>query len=288
MNLTGLAVLLLLCAAFFHASWNFISKKTCGGAIFVWLFNTVASVVYIPIVIGYLWITNASLQWDYLIFMLGSAILHVGYFILLNKGYDVGDLSLVYPLARGTGPLLSTLAAIFFLGEHPSFIALMGTLLIAVGVFLLLGNPAKYLEAKASSAMLFAVLSGILIAGYTLWDKYAVSTIAVPPLLMYWGATVGQALLLIPYALQNRDEVNTQWRTNRLAIFGVAILCPLSYILVLTTMVFTPVSYVAPAREVSILIGAIMGARFLAEGDAKLRIAAAIVILVGLTCLALG
>lgn len=286
--MTGLAVLLLLCAAFFHASWNFISKKTCGGAVFVWLFNAVASVVYIPIVIGYLWITNASLQWDYLIFMLGSAILHVGYFILLNKGYDVGDLSLVYPLARGTGPLLSTLAAIFFLGEHPSFIALMGTLLIAVGVFLLLGNPAKYLEAKASSAVLFAVFSGILIAGYTLWDKYAVSTIAVPPLFMYWGATVGQALLLIPYALQNRDEVITQWRTNRLAIFGVAILCPLSYILVLTTMVFTPVSYVAPAREVSILIGAIMGARFLAEGDAKLRIAAAIVILVGLTCLALG
>lgn len=288
MNLTGLALLLLLCAAFFHASWNFISKKTCGGAIFVWLFNAVASVMYVPVVIGLLWITNSSLQWDYTIFMLGSAILHVGYFILLNKGYDVGDLSLVYPLARGTGPLLSTLAAIFFLGEHPSLIALMGTLFIAVGVFLLLGNPAKYVEMKASSAVLFAVLTGVLIAGYTLWDKYAVSNIAVPPVLMYWGTTVGQALLLIPYALKNREEVITQWRTNRLSIFGVAILCPLSYILVLTTMVFTPVSYVAPAREVSILIGAIMGARFLAEGDAKLRIAAAIVILIGLTCLALG
>jgi len=286
--LTGLALLLLLCAAFFHASWNFISKKTCGGAIFVWLFNAVASVMYVPVVIGLLWITNSSLQWDYTIFMLGSAILHVGYFILLNKGYDVGDLSLVYPLARGTGPLLSTLAAIFFLGEHPSLIALMGTLFIAVGVFLLLGNPAKYVEMKASSAVLFAVLTGVLIAGYTLWDKYAVSNIAVPPVLMYWGTTVGQALLLIPYALKNREEVITQWRTNRLSIFGVAILCPLSYILVLTTMVFTPVSYVAPAREVSILIGAIMGARFLAEGDAKLRIAAAIVILIGLTCLALG
>jgi drug/metabolite transporter (DMT)-like permease len=288
MNLTGLALLLLLCAAFFHASWNFISKKTCGGTIFVWLFNAVASVVYVPVVIGLLWITNSSLQWDYTIFMLGSAILHVGYFILLNKGYDVGDLSLVYPLARGTGPLLSTLAAIFFLGEHPSLIALMGTLFIAVGVFLLLGNPAKYMEMKASSAVLFAVLTGVLIASYTLWDKYAVSNIAVPPVLMYWGTTVGQALLLIPYALKNRKEVITQWRTNRLSIFGVAILCPLSYILVLTTMVFTPVSYVAPVREVSILIGAIMGARFLAEGDAKLRIAATIVILIGLTCLALG
>ena len=286
--MTGLALLLLICAAFFHATWNFLSKKACGGAVFVWLFNVVASILYIPIVIVLLWITKSSFHWDYIIFMLGSAILHVGYFLLLNKGYSAGDLSLVYPLARGTGPLLSTLAAIFFLGEHPSFIALTGTLLIAVGVFLLLGNPAKYVESKASSAVLFAVFTGVFIAGYTLWDKYAVSNMAVPPILQYWGTTVGQALLMLPYALKNRENASIQWRTNRRSIFGVAILCPLSYILVLTAMVFTPVSYAAPAREVSILIGAIMGAKFLAEGDAKLRITAAIVILVGLTCLALG
>ncbi|MEN6566292.1 MAG: hypothetical protein ABFC57_08310 [Veillonellales bacterium] len=92
---------------------------------------------------------------------------------------------------------------------------------------------------------------------------------------------------MLPYALKNHENTIIQWRTNCRSIFGVAILCPLSYILVLTAMVFTPVSYVAPAREVSILIGAIMGARFLAEGDAKLRITAAIAILAGLTCLAL-
>ncbi len=286
--MTGLALLLLLCAAFCHAFWNYISKKACGGAVFVWLFNAVASVIYIPVVIGDLWLTNALFTWDSVFFMLGSGILHVGYFILLNKGYDVGDLSLVYPLARGSGPLLSTLAAVFFLGEQPSLVALTGTVLIAVGVFLLLGNPAKYVETKAYQAILFALLTGLFIAGYTLWDKYAVSIMAVPPILMYWGTTVFQALLLLPYALKNRETAAYQWKTNRSAVLGVAVLCPLSYILVLTAMVFTPVSYVAPAREVSILIGAIMGARLLAEGDAKLRIAAAIVILAGLTCLALG
>lgn len=286
--MTGLALLLLLCAAFFHASWNFLSKKACGGAIFVWLFNATASIVYIPIVIGSMWVTQSSFSWDYTIFMLGSAILHVGYFILLNKGYHVGDLSLVYPLARGTGPLISVLAAILFLGEHPSLLALMGTLLIAVGVFLLLGNPAKYVKMSAAQPVLFAVLTGIFIASYTLWDKYSVSTMNVPPVLMYWGATVGQAFLLLPHALKNREEIVQQWLANRLSILGVAILCPLSYILVLTAMVFTPVSYVAPAREISILIGAIMGARFLAEGDVKLRITAATVILAGLACLALN
>ncbi len=286
--MTGLALLLLLGAAFFHAFWNYIAKKACGGAVFVWLFNAVAAVIYIPVVIGAIWLTKAQFAGDSVFFMLGSALLHIGYFVLLNKGYRVGDLSLVYPLARGSGPLLSTLAAVFLLGEQPSLLALTGTVFIAVGVFLLLGNPAKYTETKASRAILFAMLTGFFIAGYTLWDKYAVSTMAVPPLLMYWGTTVGQALLLLPYAMKNRESVTYQWQTNRSAVLGVAVLCPLSYILVLTAMVFTPVSYVASAREVSILIGAIIGAQFLAEGDASLRLAAAIVILAGLTCLALG
>ena len=286
--MTGLAFLLLLGAAFFHAFWNYISKKACGGTVFVWLFNTVAAIIYIPVVISAIWITKSPFTWDSAFFMLGSAVLHIGYFVLLNKGYGVGDLSLVYPLARGSGPLLSTLAAVCFLGEQPSLVALTGTAFIAVGVFLLLGNPAKYLETKASQAIIFAILTGFFIASYTLWDKYAVSTMAVPPILMYWGTTVCQALLLLPYAMKNRETVRYQWKTNCPAILGVAVLCPLSYILVLTAMVFTPVSYVAPAREVSILIGALMGARLLAEGDAKLRIAAAVVILAGLTCLALG
>lgn len=286
--MTAFALLLLLCAAFFHASWNFISKKAGGGAVFVWLFNMVASIIYVPVVIGLIWTTNPEFHWNYIIFMLGSALLHVGYFILLNKGYETGDLSLVYPLARGTGPLFSTLAAILFLGEHPSLIALMGTLLIAIGVFLLLGNPTKYTALKSSPAILFAALTGVFIASYTLWDKYAVSNFAVPPILMYWGTTVGQALLMVPYALKRRETVISQWQTNRRSIIGVAILCPLSYILVLTAMVFTPVSYVAPAREISILIGAVMGARFLSEGDAKLRTVAAVVILAGLTCLTIG
>ena len=215
-------------------------------------------------------------------------LLHLGYFILLNRGYDTGDLSLVYPLARGTGPLLVTFAAVVFLGERPSLIALMGTLFIAVGVFLLLGNPTKCIQKKTSPAVLFAIVTGVFIASYTLWDKYAVSSIAVPPIVMYWGTTVGQAVLMVPYALKNREEVIKQWQTKRLAIVGVAILCPLSYILVLTAMSFTPVSYVAPVREASILIGAIMGARFLNEGDTKLRIGAAIIILCGITSLALG
>lgn len=286
--MTIVTLLLLLCAAFFHASWNFISKKACGGAIFVWLFNAVASAVYTPVVIGFISITGSHFFWNYIIFMLGSAILHVGYFVLLNKGYDSGDLSLVYPLARGTGPLFSTVAAILLLGEHPSLIALIGTILIAIGVFLLLGNPAKYAEMHSSRAVLFSALTGLFIASYTLWDKYAVSSMDVPPILMYWGTTVGQALLMAPYALKNREETINQWKTKRFSIFGVAILCPLSYVLVLTAMVFTPVSYVAPAREVSILIGAVMGTHFLSEGDAKLRIAAALVILAGLTCLAIG
>src|SRR5215831_7220966 len=121
-------------------------------------------------------------------FMAGSALLHTGYFVLLNQGYRVGDLSLVYPLARGTGPLLSSIAAIVFLGERPSAMALTGALLIIVGVVVLSGNPNKLRQTGVQKAISFALITGTFIAAYTLWDKQAVSRFAISPLLLDWGA----------------------------------------------------------------------------------------------------
>jgi drug/metabolite transporter (DMT)-like permease len=123
---------------------------------------------------------------------------------------------------------------------------------------------------------------------YTLWDKYAVSTLLIPPLLQDFCTTLGRVLLLGPIAFRKRVEVRQEWRIHRKEAIGVALLCPLSYIMVLTALVTTPVSYIAPAREVSILIGALMGSRLLAEGDAKRRLPAAAAIVVGVMALALG
>src|SRR5207247_3720597 len=116
----------------------------------------------------------------------------------------------------------------------------------------------------------------------------AVATLLIPPLVFDWGANACRVLLLTPTALHDQSSVRSAWKDHRREVIGVAVLSPLSYILVLSAMVFTPASYVAPAREVSILFAALMGAHWLQEGDAPRRIAAAAAMALGVAALAIG
>lgn len=286
--MSSLALILVLTAAFAHATWNYLSKRAQGGTAFIWLFASMSAVLYLPLALGIIITQQPVIGWQQLAFMVGSAALHSLYFILLDRGYTAGDLSLVYPLARGTGPLLSTIAAIAFLGEHPSVIALAGAGLIGLGIVIMSGNPLRPKEFSAYKPIMFAILCGVVIAGYTISDKLAVSMYSIPPLLLDWSANLGRMCLLTPYAFRNRDKIKDQWAIHKLEIIGVAVLCPLAYILVLSAMVFSPVSYIAPARESSILVGTLMGAKFLAEKNMKVRLTGAIAMVLGLAALAAG
>jgi drug/metabolite transporter (DMT)-like permease len=286
--MTGFALTLILGAAVIHATWNLINKQASGHATFTWIVAVLSALFYAPATIAIIEIWQLKFSVVEVGIIAGSAALHTGYFLLLNQGYRVGDLSLVYPLARGTGPLLSTLAAILFLGERPSAIALVGALLIIGGVMVLAGNFARLRQSGTRAAVGYALITGLFIAAYTLWDKQAVSHFAIMPMVLDWGANVGRAILLTPFAMRYSEEAVIEWREHKWEAVAVAILIPLSYILVLTAMSFTPVSYVAPAREISILIGTALGARLLAEGDAPRRLAAAGAMVLGIVALALG
>jgi drug/metabolite transporter (DMT)-like permease len=285
---TALALGLILGAAVIHASWNFLAKRAGGHATFTWLFALLSALFYAPAAGAVVLFFDARVGWVGIGFMAGSAVLHTAYFVLLQQGYQTGDLSLVYPLARGTGPLLSSIAAIVFLGERPTVVALAGALLVISGVVVLTSNPEQLRRAGARIAIQYALVTGAFIAAYTIWDKQAVSRFAVSPVLLDWGANVGRALLLTPFAARHWDKVRIEWGTHRREAIGVALLVPLAYILVLTAMQFTPVSYVAPAREISILVGTAMGTRWLAEGDAARRLLGASAMVIGITALALG
>jgi drug/metabolite transporter (DMT)-like permease len=288
-RVTLFALALVLAAAFVHASWNLLAKRAGdGGPAFVWLFNSLSLLIYAPLAVAVVVFQRPQLGPVELLFMLGSGVLHLGYFLLLQRGYGVGDLSLVYPLARGTGPLIATAAAIAFFGERPTLLALSGVVLIIAGVFLLAGQPGAFKGAGLNLGVAYGLLTGASIAAYTLWDKHAVSALLIPPLLQNWSATLVSVAALTPLALRRREKVVVVWREYRTEVFGVALLTPLSYILVLTALISAPVSYVAPAREVSILIGTAMGARLLAEGDAKRRLFAAGAVVLGVVALALG
>jgi drug/metabolite transporter (DMT)-like permease len=279
---------LVLAAAVAHAGWNLLAKGAQGGAAFVWLTAVAGALLYLPVLAVTLALSPGRLDGTAVALMAGSGALHALYFVLLQRGYATGDLSLVYPLARGTGPLLSTAAAIAFLGERPSALAVAGALLVVGAVFTLIGRPGERLRRTDVPAVGFALLTGVAIAGYTLWDKHAVGPVGLAPVVYYWGTNLANALLLTAYVARRPDAMRLAWSTSRRPAVGVGLLSPLAYVLVLFALARAPVSYVAPAREVSILIGTLAGTTLLAEGDARRRLVAAGAILLGVVALALG
>jgi len=196
------------------------------------------------------WRLDATALW----LIAGSGLIHVGYFFLLLRGYRVGDLSLVYPVARGTGPLLATAGAVVLFGEHPTALSMTGALLVVVGVAVMTQRGAG--EARIGPGVRYGLATGVAIAIYTLWDGWAVKRAGVPPLVFYWGGEVVRVLALSPLALRQPAEVGALWRSQRWRVLGIALLSPLSYILILLALRRGDVGHIAPAREVSILIGA--------------------------------
>lgn len=287
--MTAFALSLILAAAVVHASWNYILKRSGGGVVFVWLFAVVSALIYMPLAALVLWSERPAFGWVHYGLMMASAVLHTAYYLLLDRGYrSGGDLSVVYPLARGTGPLITMLGAVLFLGESPSSLAVMGALLIGGGAITLTGDPRKLQQTGNARAVGFALLTGCTIASYTLVDKIAVAAWLIPPLVQDWVSNLGRVVIMTPMVRGRANEIRETWKRAKREIVAIALLCPLSYILVLTAMVFTPVSYVAPAREVSILVAALMGAHLLSEGHVAQRLAAAGAMVLGIICLATG
>jgi drug/metabolite transporter (DMT)-like permease len=137
-------------------------------------------------------------------------------------------------------------------------------------------------------AIVAGLLTGVAIASYTVWDKYAVSVVNVSPILLDLLASPVQALLLTPLLWDRRVDLAIYWRQNRPELFGVTILNPISYILILTAMTVAPVSQIAPVREVSTLIGAGIGGRLFAEQHLRSRLVAAFIIILGVIAIAHG
>ena len=278
----------MLVAAGAHAGWNLLAKTASGGAAFVWLGVVAGLVIWVPALVAALVVAPGEMGAEGVVFMAGSGAMHAAYFVLLQRGYRHGDLSLVYPLARGTGPLLATIAAIAFLDERPSALALAGAAIIVAAVLSLSRGARDRHGPEAREAVLFALLTGVSIAGYTLWDKHAVGALALSPIVYFYGTQVANVLVLTPYVLRRRDVLASTWREHRSQALGLGLLAPLAYVLVLFALARAPVSYVAPAREVSILIAAALGATVLSEGNVRARLAAAGAIVVGIAALALG
>ncbi len=290
------AIGLIAFAALCHALWNFVLKKSGGGIGFIALTQLTGTLLYMPIAIWFWHESQFDLGITHAAFMLGSGAIHVAYFLLLDRAYRRGgDLSLVYPVARATGPMLTIVIAILFLHEKPSAIAIAGAALIVIAAFLL-GNPFGLAKDKTSlttqhhnKSLALAIATGVLICGYTLWDRHAVAVLVMPVVLFYVGSVASRLLVLLPLVLlRDRVGVLHAWNNNKPSVIAIGVLSPLSYILVLLAMRNAPVSLVAPLREMSILFAAMLGAFFLKEKITKQRLFCSAMMLIGVVLIALN
>jgi drug/metabolite transporter (DMT)-like permease len=208
----------------------------------------------------------------------------LAYSLALQSGYRAGDLSLVYPIARGTGPLLSFAGAALLLGERPGWIPLIGVLLVASGIALVaeLWRPRPQ---SPRAGIFWGLLTGACIASYTLNDGWAVKYLAISPILVDFTGNLFRAIVLARPALTNATQMRQEVREFGRAALVVGALGPLGYILVLWAMTLAPISHVAPARELATLVGTYFGSRLLKERIGWSRVAGALCIVFGVICL---
>lgn len=289
------ALALVLLAGLIHASWNIAAKRAGGDVRFAAFTTVVNCIAWAPV--G-LWLAWSALpawgrrEWG----LLGaSALLHTGYYLMLLRGYRKADLTVVYPLARGAGPLLSSLAAILLLGEHLTALGGFGIAGVVAGVFLIAGGPALWRRsrdpaerARVHKGMFYGLASGAFIAGYTVVDGYGVKVLLMSPILVDYVGSLLRVFVVGPAVLRNVAEAKQQWRQQWKYALFVGIVSPVSYVMVLYAMQVAPLSHVAPAREVSMLFAALIGGQLLGEGDRWLRLLGAACIAAGVMALALG
>lgn len=278
------ALLLVLAGAICHAGWNIVAKKAGGGMAFVWLFGVVSVVAAIPVT-AWAWAERPQnfniLMW---FAALASALVHVAYSLVLQKAYQESDFSIVYPVARGTGPMLSVLIAIAVLGEKPSPLGALAIAAILLGVFVSAGGIDIFRGRdmrRRHLGVLWGMATGGFIATYTVLDGWAIQALGMAPILFYAAGLVFRTLALAPFALRRTDLLRRQWQEQKRAIVIVGLLSPAAYTLVLLALQLAPLSYVAPAREVSMLVGTFIGASLLRESVKPSQVAGAAIMLLG-------
>lgn len=291
--MTSAALALVLASAVIHATWNFLVKRSSHKIVFFWAMSAVGLVAFSGPALYFA--VAEDFGWKQLAYCCGSATLHAMYAVTLTRGYHIGDLSSVYPVSRGIGPALVPVLAVVFLDEHVSGLAVVGIGLVVAGIFAVqidsrfLRDLTHPFRAFATPAMAVAVATGVIISGYSLWDKAGLNH-DVPPMTLLAFTMIGNFCGLLPAILfqTGAATVREEWRANERSILAAGILAPLGYALVLIALETSRVSYIAPAREVGIVMGTAMGVLLLGEGYGLTRIWGSALVVAGVLVLAVA
>lgn len=289
------ALVLVLVAGLIHASWNVVAKQAGGDARFALFTSVFLAIFWTPLGVWIAWDVVPGWGWREWSLIVVTGLLHVGYYVVLLRGYREADLTVVYPMARGSGPLLSSLVALMFFDETASSLGLAGIAAVVLGVFLIAGGP-KLLRAtkdplhrkRVHVGIGYGLLTGAFIASYTVVDGYAVKFMLMSPILIDYMGNFVRLAVLAPAYFSDKVSAIDLWKRQWKSALIVGVISPVSYVLVLYAVQIAPLSHVAPAREVSMLFAALIGGHLLKEGDQMQRLIGALFIAAGVSALALG
>jgi len=290
--MTQAALALVLLSAMAHAAWNFLLKRAINQEVFIWCVLLSISILLLPLAI--VLILQSSILYPGWRFILGTVVLHALYFVFLGRSYTYADLSLVYPIARGVGSALVPMIGVLVLKETIASPAIAGIAAVVFGIYTvywsghlrqILQDPFKLFRDASSR---YALLTGLVITAYSVWDKVGVRY--VNPFLYMYLLALGSTLFLMPYVLWHNgtSAIRIETRKNIVSIAIAALLMFLSYALILLALQFSRVSYIAPSREIGIVMGVILGTLFLKEPFGKGRVLGSCFIVLGLVLISLA
>src|SRR3990170_3508539 len=264
--MTGTALALVLAAAVLHSVWNALAKRARDQVAFLWFAQTLSTVLLAPFWLGMLVVDGFPSS--ALPFVIATIVLHALYFFSLGNAYRSGEFSLVYPIARG-----------------------LGVALVVVGIVGLHLTPRSLSQIRARAGRLgagtwWAVLTGLLIATYSLVDKAGVARLHPVPYIGLLG--LGVSVALLPALRARGEALRREWAVNRQALVVASTMTLTGYLLVLFAYRLSKVGYVVAARELSIVFSAIIGSLWLGEGRLGPQLLGALVILAGVACVALA
>jgi len=252
--------LMVLLAALLHALWNFAARSARGNLSVLWLGVALAAIVLFPFALVSVTVDRSLVMG--IPYIIATGVIHAAYFALLGKSYESGEISSVYPIARGTGVMGTGFIAYLLLSESVSFLGAFGILSVCAGIFFVGVSDLRHRGTLRN--VLLALLVGASIMSYSIVDKVGVGL--VNPVFYIFCLSVITAALIAPVIfMKHRQECRLALKEMKRYICFIGLGSMSTYLIILFTFRSGPVSYIVATRESSVVIGAILGFIFLKE-----------------------
>lgn len=275
-EMSTVIIIIVLISTFIHALWNFSIKKSEYPFEFLQLLAVGSGLIAFPF--GLYLFVNEKFSFYGILLAIISGLIHVFYFYALGKAYEKGELSIVYPIARGTAVALVPIIGILIIGENIGLISIFGIIIVFIGI-IILGGKSLFIVTNKKNDTILAIFVGLTITCYTIIDKLAVSFIN--PLFVFSISSFIGGFIPIMIIDRRINHFKHLIKLNYKFIFFISMCSTLAYPMILYAYKLSSVSLVAPLREIATVHASILGIIILKESVSKNKIIGIISIILG-------